>query len=124
MIQLRDKHRGHAVEGGTLGVLNRLEGGQRIKRFGRDNHGTPVDRAYQCSEDAAETMIERDGNADAVSLRGVQLLGQVENVHEQLALGHHSAFEEAEAGGSVLNIDDVIGIDFRVAVRKLCTSEL
>jgi len=110
MVQLGYEHGRHSVDRRAALVLDRLQGGAGVERLGRDDHGRPVNGAHQRPHHTAETVVEGDWNAQAVTGSEGEALADVISVHEQVAMGQHGPLGEAGGPGGVLDADDILGI--------------
>ena len=72
MVQLRDEHRRHPVDGGAALRLDRPQRGVGIERLTGDDHGAAMRDGRQVAKHAAEAVIEGNRQANPVVFRVAQ----------------------------------------------------
>ena len=125
VVELGDEHRRHTIKRGAAFRGDRLEGGQRVERIGRIDHGRTVGHSRQIADHHAETVVERHRNTDAVSLAVFQRLAQKEAVVENVVVGERCTLGGAGGARSKLDVDRVIELErrgqrFDGRVTRLC----
>ena len=108
VLQLGDVHRRHAVDRRGPLFFDRVERRAGLKILGRDDHRRAVDGAGQRAQHAAEAVIERHGNAEAVVLGELLAAADVIGVEQQIAVAEHGGFGEAGRAGGVLDVDRLL----------------
>ncbi|GBD36743.1 hypothetical protein HRbin36_01871 [bacterium HR36] len=111
MVQFRQEHRRHAVNGCASLLVNGLQSRQWVERFCGYDHGGSVDHAHQCAHHAAKTVVKRHRNTQAVLLTECQTLADVVGVHKQITVRQHRTFRKTSSAGSVLDVDDIVWAD-------------
>src|SRR5579872_5814252 len=124
VLQLRDEHRGNAVQRCAALRLHGLEDRERIKRLRRNDHARPVSRARQVPEHHAETVVERHRNADAVPFGVPQGLADEEAVVEDVVVREGRPLGKPGRAGRVLNVDRVVELQRRLQALELGTGDL
>ncbi len=109
VVQLGDEHGGNAVERCAFFLFDGVERGGGLERFVGDNHRGAVDDSHERAQHAAEAMIKRHGDADAILLGEPLALAGVKDVKQQIAMAEHRGLGKAGCAGSVLDVDGIAG---------------
>ena len=109
VIELRDEHRGHAVQRGAALGLNGLQRGERIEGLRRKDRRCTVRDARQAAHHHAEAVVERHGHAQAVVLRETHALADDLAVVEDVAVRQRRALGIAGGAAGELDVDRVGG---------------
>ena len=113
MIKHRDIHCRNAVSSGALLFLDGRHHLNRIELL-EENHRRAVIYATHHSEDAAETMKERNRDADTVAAREILAGSNPKAVVGYAAVCELNAFGKTSCAGSILHIDDIVYIAQRL----------
>src|SRR6185295_11819818 len=105
MLELSDEHRRHTVKRRAALLLDGAKAGFGIKRFGRKNDGGAVSESREASQDTAEAVIERHGQADAIVGRILNAFTDGESVVEDVVVRKGRALGRSGRAGGVLNAD-------------------
>ena len=119
MAELGDEHGGDAVDGGAAFVGYGLQGLERVKVLGGDDHSGAVDDAVEGAHDAAEAVVEGHGDAEAVALVHLHAVADVEGVGEDVVVGEGRALGVAGGAGGVLDVDGVVGAALGLASLEI-----
>ena len=95
VLEHGDEHRGHAVERGAALLFDGRQRRAGLKAFGRKHHRRAVNHAAQRSQHAAEAVVQRHGQADAVRVIEPLALAGVERVEQNIAMREHRALRAA-----------------------------
>ena len=86
MLQLRDEHGGHAVEGGGALAVDGFEGGQRVELRRGQNQRRARDHRHHRADHRAEAVVEGHRRADPVLFRRLQPHPHRHAVVQQVAM--------------------------------------
>ena len=111
MLQLGDEHRRHAVD--RCGVF-RLDRSQRltgVEALGREDHRRPLHQRTQGSQHAAEAVIQRDRQAEAVAV--IEPLPQpgVVGIEQDVAMRERGPFGMSSGPRGVQDVDRRVGAE-------------
>ena len=106
-----DEHGGDAVNGGRPLALDSVERGRGGEGLGRNDHGRAVDRGAESAQHAAEAVVERHRNADAVVGRHPLAVADVVGVQQQVAVRERGGLGKASSAGGVLNVNGVARLE-------------
>src|SRR5690348_13030913 len=84
-----------------------------------EDHGRAMRNARQVSNNHAETMVKRNGNADSVIAGKPHFLAYIEPVVDDVMVGQHGPFRKASRARGVLDVDYVIEIQLCLPLIKL-----
>ena len=107
MTEHRDKHRRNAVDCRTFRVLQGFHDLYRTVIFDR-HHRRSVRDARHGRKHQTETMVERNGYAEAVGGREFHAVADSFAVVQYIVMRQHNALREARRTRRVLHIDDVV----------------
>ena len=119
MLQLRDEHRGHTVQRRAFFLLDGCQRRTWIKTLGRKHHRRSVSRATQRAQHAAETVVQRHRQANAVSLGKPLPVARVKPVEQDIAMRQHRALRISGGAGRVLNVDRIVRTEPGLHVLQL-----
>ncbi len=118
MLQHRDKHGRHAVYGGNLLFVNRLQRQTgRVSRY--RNHRRAVGDAGGHRQHHPEAVEHRHMNQKAVGCREIHTVADIFAVVDDVVMAQHHAFGEAGRAGGVLHVADVVAVQHRGALVYL-----
>eukprot|EP01137_Pigoraptor_chileana_P037199 Opistho-2@33913 len=120
MRQHRDEHRRHAVERGTALCRNRAQSRLRIEARRRIDHRRTVGQAGEIAHHHAEAMIERHGNADAVSRAQTHAATDEIAVVEDVAMAERRALGQPGGTAGELDIDRIA----RIEIARQCARRM
>ena len=108
MLQLRDKHRRHAVQRGAALFACRRQNSLGLEAFRRIDHRRPVCDRRQVSEDHSEAVIKRHRDADAIFLRDLHHLAHEVAVVEDVVVGERRPLREPCGTAGELDVDGIV----------------
>ncbi len=116
MVQHRDIHRRHAIDGGALLFFNRVKYLHGVKAFHEDHSHALIYRAHN-PKDATKAVEKRHRNAKTV-LNG-EVLGErnPKAVIGNIAVSQLHALREACRATRILHIHNIIDIHLRLAFK-------
>ena len=108
VIEERDEHRRHAVQGRAAFRLHRFEHRLRIEALSRIDHRGAMRDAGEVPEHHAEAVIERHRNAQAIGFREAHRLPDEETVVQDVVVRQRCTFGRAGRARRELDIDRVV----------------
>ena len=121
VVQLGNEHGRHAVQAGAFFGLHGLQHGERVKTVVRVNNGAAVGKAGQIAQHHAKAVVQRHGNAQAVSRRQLHALTDEKTVVQNVAVRQRRPLREPRGAAGELDVDRVgvaerggHGIDLRI----------
>src|SRR5689334_14206255 len=117
MAQLSDEHGGHAIQCRAALLFDRSERRLRIEPGRGVYDRRAAGYAGQIAHHHAETMIERNGYADAVADRELLSAADERTVVENIAMRKRRAFRLTGGAARELDVDRIAGVEARTDLR-------
>src|SRR5207245_1857697 len=86
-------------------------------RSGEDHRGA-MRHASQVTQDHAETMIKGHWNAEPIAVGQVHPFTRPETVVKNIMVAEHRALGKAGRAGSVLDVDNIVEVERRLALGE------
>ncbi|MCY1290821.1 hypothetical protein D9M70_399840 [compost metagenome] len=113
MVELRDKHGGHAVQRGAAFLADGLHGGFGFERFAWEHHGGTRGHAGQHREHHAEAVVERHRDAQLVLLGKAHRHGDKARVVNDVPVRQRGTLGRARGAAGELHVDRVVAVELR-----------
>ena len=114
LLEHGDEHRRHAVECAATLAGNRGQGGLRIETFPREYHCGPLADGAENPHHHPETVVEGDGDAEAVVLGEADPVGDKPCIVHDVSMGQRRALGHSSCAGRELDVDGLVGIQGRL----------
>jgi hypothetical protein len=119
VLEHRDIHGGHSVDGGCPLLLQALQNRLRIEVLARNQEGRLVDRAAEDPDHDPEAVVERYRNTYAVGRTKPLAGAHIPSVQENAPVAEEHALREAGGARGVLEVDGIAGRQLGFSLFKL-----
>ncbi len=124
ILQLRDEHGRHPVDGGATFRLHPLQYRSGVEMLAGDHQTGPHRDTQQVGQHHAEAVIEGHRYTKPVLLAEVHGLGAEPGIVEQIVVGQQHRLGEAGGARGVLDIDRIVPVEARGDIFQLCPAHL